>query len=473
LPAIPFIVSSQYEIDNSTGEYGVVITPYGSNNVTRFQYTLNGMAPWITTMDATIPIRIFPTFLPLYTINTVKVIAVNEYGSSGESTPFTMTSPGQPVITVTYENTYPGYVLGLYRGIYTISVTTPLNGSAITKYAYSIDDGGYQDVATSPFTIKASSPTYPFSRTFAVKAFTALGTSPVASSISTAGTTIPIIDVTYTEGAYRINVVALPNNFIASYYYYWMDGESGTSTTMPLTIPFTLDGISHTFNVAAVNNVGYMIYSNKSTAIISVDEPVIIVTYALAPSYMGGRYTINVIWVPDGFVATNYAYSIDGGSYITVSNTTPFIVSTSPNDTYHSFSLYAIDSQGRTTPESYWSSSIQATAYNDGHTYSPVADRPTRPWISVYYGKGSYKITVSVSSLANLNSPLITNYSYSMDGGSYITVPKINPIPIAFTGNNTSHTFTVKAYNSLGWSVASAVSPAVLAPLVITSGQTG
>jgi hypothetical protein len=482
LPAIPFIVSSQYEIDNSSGSYGVVITPYGSNNVTRFQYTLNGMAPWTTTMDATTPIRIFPTFLPLYTINTVKVIAMNEYGSSGESIPFIITSPGQPVISVTYTDAYPGYVLGLYRGIYTISVTTPLNGSAITNYAYSMDGGSYQDIGTTnPIKIKVSSPTYP-SHTFAVKAITALGTSP-ASSISPAvpnGPTIPIIDVTYTEGAYRINVVALPNDYSNIYMYrYTMDRDNNLyTTTFPIIIPFELDGISHTFSVQPYNMNNILLSeSNTSTAIISVDEPVIVVTYSLMPSpYRYGIYTINVIWVPDGFIPTNYAYSFNGGSYITVSSTNPIIIEV-PNyvyDEFYSFSLYAIDAQGTTTPISDQSPAILARWYNDGNTYSPTPDVPNRPKISVYYVKGSYKITVSsFSEFSNTNSPLITNYSYSMDGGSYITVSKTNPITISFIGNNTSHTFTVKAKNSLGWSSASPVSPAVRAPLSSTTGQTG
>lgn len=430
------------------------------------------MAPWITTTDATIPIRIFPTFLQPYTINTLKVIAMNEYGSSGESNPFIITAPGQPVINVTYTNSYPGYLSGLYSGIYTINVTTALNGSVITNYAYSMDGGSYITVSnTNPITIKVSSPTYPSPHTFAVKAITALGTSP-ASSISSAvpnGPTIPLIDVTYTGDAYRLNVVALPNGFIPDYYSYSMDGNSGINTlTMPVIIPLPLDGISHSFKVTANIYGASSITSNTSTAIISVDQPVIIVIYSKIP-VNSAIYTINVIWVPDGFVATNYAYSIDGGSYITVSNANPIIIPTYPNGVFHSFSLYAIDAQGTTTPESDLSPAIEALIYTDGHTYIPPADVPTRPVISVYYVKGSYRITVSTT---QGNSPPVTNYSYSMDGGSYITVSKTNPISIAFTGNNTSHTFRVKAYNSLGWSVASSVSPAVLAPLVTTSGQT-
>lgn len=479
MPAIPFIVSSQYEIDNSSGAYGVVITPYGSNNVTRFQYTLNGMAPWTTTMDATIPIRIFPTFSPLY---TVKVIAMNEYGSSGESNTITMTAPGQPVISLTYTESYPGYLSGLYSGIYTINVTTEqLNGSAITNYAYSMDGGSYQNVgATNPINIKVSSPTYPSPHTFAVKAITALGTSP-ASSISsagpTSGPTIPVIDVTYTGGSYRINVVALPSGFIVDPYfpyYYSMDGEANIFTeTMPVIIPFTLDGISHSFKVAVAGNLGFL-KSNTSTAIIYNDRPVIVVTYALtANSSASGIYTINVIWVPDGFVATNYAYSMDGGSYITVSNTNPIIIPYLGDDEFHSFSLYAINAQGTTTPESDQSPAVKGSSYvsNGGGTYTPSADVPSTPKISVYYVKGSYKITVTAS--VNTNSPAITNYSYSMDGGSYITVSKTNPISVPFIGNNTSHRFTVKALNSRGWSAASSVSPAVRAPLSSTTGQTG
>ena len=479
MPAIPFIVS-QYEIDNSSGAYGVIITPYGSNNVTQFQYTLNGMAPWITTMDATIPIRIFPTFSPL----TVKVIAMNEYGSSGESNLVTMPAPGKPVITAitaTYTDTYPGYLLGLYWGIYTISVTTELNGSAITNYAYSMDGGSYQNVGTTtnPIVIKLSSPTYPSTHTFAVKSITALGTSP-ASSISSAGPNgppnIPFIDVTYTGTAYRINVVAVPDGFIVDPYfpyYYSMDGGTNIFTqTMPVIIPFTLDGISHSFKVSISGNTGFL-NSNISTAIISVDQPAIIVTYALTANYSAsGIYTINVIWVPNEFVATNYAYSMDGGSYIIVSNTNPIIIPYTGNDTFHSFSLYAINAQGTTTPESDLSPAVNGYSYvsGGGGSYTPSPDVPSKPKISVYYVKGSYKITVTAT--VNSNSPPITNYSYSMDGGSYITVSKTNPISIIFTGNNTSHTFRVKAINSRGSSEPSNLSPAVQAPLITTSGQT-
>lgn len=475
MPAIPFIVSAQYEFVSSSGAYGIVITPYGSDNVTRYQYTTNGMAPWSQTMDSTIPIRIFPAFSSLY---NVKVIAMNEYGSSGESNTVTLTVPGQPVINVTYKESYPGYLSGLYSGIYTINVTTTeLNGSAITNYAYSINGGSYQSVgAANPIIIKLSSPTYPSPYTFAVKSITALGTSPV-SSISSAGPsgdpTIPMIDVTYSGGSYIINVVATPSGF-NNPYYYSMDGGSNINlSTLPIIIPYTLDGISHSFKVTMTdNNYSLIKTSNVSTAIIYTDIPVIVVTYELTSNFSAsGIYTIYVIWEPNGFVSTNYAYSMDGGSYVTVDATNPIIIPYTGNDTFHSFSLYGINAQGTTTPESDLSPSIKAAAYvSGGGTYTPAPAVPSRPQISVYYFKGAYKITVTSST--NSASPSITNYSYSMDGGAYITVSKTNPITVAYTANNTSHTFSVKAYNSWGWSNPSLTSPAVLARVSTTSGQT-
>ena len=467
MPAIPFIVSAQYEFDSSSGAYGVVITPYGSNNVTRYQYTINGMAPWTTTMDSTIPIRIFPTFSPLYTYN-VKVIAMNEYGSSGESSTVTLTAPGQPVISVTYSESFPGYVAGIYSGIYKINITGALNGSVVKNYVYSMDGGSYQIVGTTnPITVNISGPTYPSPHTFSVKTITALGTS-TASDISVAtpnGPTIPMIDVTYSGGSYIINVVATPTGF-NNLYSYSMDEENVYTSTLPIIIPYTLDSISHTFKVT-MSNVMNKITSNASAAIISTDIPVIVVT-----STVLAIYTINVIWVPNGFVATNYAYSMDGESYVTVDATNPIIVPYTGLVDFHSFSVKAINAQGTSTPDSDLSPAIaiKRSSNGGGHTYNPSPEAPSRPQISVYYFKGAYKITVTSST--NINSPSITNYSYSMDGGAYISVSKTNPITVAYTANNTRHTFSVKAYNSLGWSNPSLTSPAILAPVSTTSGQT-
>lgn len=548
---------------NFSDAYEIIITPYGSNNVTQFQYTINGMAPWTTTMDATIPIRILPTFAPPY---NVKVIAMNEYGSSGESNLVTMSSPNKPVINASYAG---------QNGAYAINVTVVSNGSSITNYSYSMDGGSYQSAGTTnpiiiPYTIAGTS-----SHTFTVKATNAIGESPVSDPVEVVATVPdkPVITVSYASqvNGYLINVTSSPNGSAILYYGYSMDGgnyqyveetppftipfktygsltshtinikaingigespesdpfniastvpekpvinvvcsgdqwtgtkylinvvgsaygsniinysysmDGGSYQTVnianPITVPYT-NGTSHTFAVKAINAVGTSPASDVSPSLPAANQPVIYVTYGLQSETINspGRYTINVLTVPNGFIPTNYAYSMDGGNYQIVGAANPILLPyMTPDNLSHAFLVYAINAQGTLTSDSDLSQSVIAYKYvdNGGHTYNPTPDRPNMGSITVFYVKDSYKILVTAST--NSSSTAIKNYAYSMDGGSYKTVSAINPITVPYTGNNTSHYFKVKAINTVYGQYAEsdvATSPLVYAPRAAVIGQT-
>lgn len=547
MPAIPFIVA-QYEIDNFSDAYNIVITPYGSNNVTRFQYTLNGMAQ-VTTMDATIPIRILPSIAPPYTI---KVNAMNEYGSSGDSNTLTLTAPGKPVIDVSsveygiytvkvicdangsvitnysysldgenYQNvgptnpfTIPYTVLydgtshtiqvkatniigtsiesdiatspekpliavtyDTQKGWYKINVTSELNGSAITDYAYAMNGGGYYQSmgTTNPIIVPyLNSYTLGNSISFSVKASNSLGTS-IASDVSPSVVALatvpdkPVIDVIYTgdffSGAkYLINVTGSPNGAIITNYAYSMDGGSYQTlgASNPIAISYAIDGTSHTFAVKAINGAGASPPSDVSPVVPGPNQPVIYVTYELVSDTINslGRYSINVLSIPNGFVPVNYAYSMDGENYQIVGSTNPITFTYTPDNISHTFSVYAINSEGSVTSVSDLSPVVNAYSYvdNGGHSYTPPPAPPYISKINVFYVKGSYKIIVTA--ITNSSSSSVKNYAYSMDDGSYQTVGAANPITIPYIGDNKWHSFSVKAISNNGTSnIASTIRP--------------
>jgi hypothetical protein len=384
------------------------------------------------------------------------------------------TVPDKPVFSVSYVSQVNAY---------TINVTTAPNGSAILYYAYLMDDvGGYTYVIETPFTIPFKS--YGTSHTIKVKAFNDVGESPTSDTINAVAIIPekPMINVIctgdqWTGTKYLINVLGSSNGATITNYSYSMDGGSYqiVGGSNPVTVPYT-NGTSHTFSVKATNGIGTSDPSDVSPSLPASNQPVIYITYGLVSETPGslGTYTINVITLPNGFVATNYVYSMDGGSYQTVGATNPFTLTYTPDNLFHTFSVYAINAAGTATSDSDLSPSVEAYSYENGggHTYNPTPDRPTLSRISVFYVTGAYKILVTAST--NSNSQPIRNYAYSMDGGSYKTVGTANPITVPYTGNNTSHYFKVKAINTLYGMYAESdivTSPLVYAPRVSIIGQ--
>ena len=147
---------------------------------------------------------------------------------------------------------------------------------------------------------------------------------------------------------------------------------------------------------------------------------------------------------------TNYRYSLDGGTSFTglepPSATSPVTISGLTNGTTYSIILQAVGKIGN--PVGAASDPVEVTL----EAASTAPDAPTG--LSAAPGDGEVTITFTPGAI---NGALITNYEYSLDGGSYTPLnPAATNSPITIVGltNGTPYSITLKAINSEGSSVA-------------------
>ena len=149
----------------------------------------------------------------------------------------------------------------------------------------------------------------------------------------------------------------------------------------------------------------------------------------------------------NGWVLTNYAYSLDNGSTWTTRNpasvASPIAITGLTNATTNSIKLRAINSGG-SGAESSAVSVIPDT----------VPDAPTA--LAATIGKGRVSVAFAAGAA---NGAEITNYEYSIDSGSTWTTrsPASVTSPVTITGltNGTTYTVKLRAINSVGTSAAS------------------
>jgi secreted trypsin-like serine protease len=144
---------------------------------------------------------------------------------------------------------------------------------------------------------------------------------------------------------------------------------------------------------------------------------------------------------------TNYAYSIDGGNWVSLrpaSTAMPIVISRLTNGRSYSIRVAAINAMGRGTP----SSAVSAT---------PLPDPPSAPTIrSAVPGNASVRITYRDPS-SNGGSSII-GYEYSLNGsGTWLAAAGASRGSLTVTGldNGTSVSVSIRAVNSRGGGAAS------------------
>jgi hypothetical protein len=160
----------------------------------------------------------------------------------------------------------------------------------------------------------------------------------------------------------------------------------------------------------------------------------LVVTYA-------GSGAVSISFTPGsngGSAITNYQYSVDGGQsfnpFDPVDTTSPVALSGLENGVVYAFGLMAVNSVGES----------EASSFVEHLVYAP-ADAPTDlTWTNTLNG------TLSLSFVeASNGGSTITNYEYSLDGGS--TFAAFNPpqttSPLSISGltNNTQYSIVLRA----------------------------
>jgi hypothetical protein len=293
--------------------------------------------------------------------------------------------------------------------------------------------------------------------------------APVTASTSATAPSAPTgVSATAGNASATVHWTAPSSNGGSPVTAYTVQSNTGATvtvdgTTLSTTVSGLINGTSYTFAVTATNSAGTSAPSTPSNVVVPATVPG-------APSGVtatAGNTAATVNWTApasDGGAAiTSYTVLASNGATVTVSGTTLTATVTGlTNGTSYTFTVTATNSLG-TGPPSAASNAVTPVA---------VPDAPT----GVTASAGNAMATVSWSAPASNGSP-ITSYAVRSSAGNTVTVGA-STLSTTVTGltNGTSYTFTVRAVNAAGTSLASAPSNAVVpatvpgAPTAVSAG---
>ena len=414
----------------------------------------------------------------------VKIKAMNVLGDSIESNTTSVTPiapPDAPTITISDSVTSIG------DSTATINISdNDTNGSTITNYKYSIDNGNnWTD--RSPASTESSlvltelenGKTY----LIMVKAMSAEGEvegegeggdSPSSNALSITPASLPypptIDGIISGNQSVTINFSDHFNNgsAIATYKHAYSSNGGSTwsdwtlrstgTTESPLVVSGLINGQSYLVKIRAVNGKGISSESNLSspeTPAAAPDAPTLI-DVVTGNSSLTINFRANAY---NGSAITNYMYSIDNG-YNWTECTTPITtssieVSELENGTTYSVKLIAMNGVGNSVPSNVISRRMAAS--------------PDAPTIIGVTG-GDQFVNIAFSVNADNDSPISTyKYKYSSNSGTSwsdwiqrSTGTTASPIKVIGLSNGETYQFKIRAVNALGDGLISSISSSLM-----------
>ena len=391
--------------------------------------------------------------LPNGTQQTFTVTATNSAGSSTASAG-TVATPASAPIAPTNVVAVAGNTQA------TVSFTAPSSGgSPITGYIVTISPTGETRTASSsPVVITGLTNGQGYS--FTVTAVNAIGkseTSTASGSVTPATTpSAPTItSASVSGGAATIAFNAPSSNggsAITSYVVLSSPGGlTATGSTSPIVVPGLVTGQPYQFTVYAVNSVGNGDTSTLSQVLVSALKP----DAPISVSAVAGNETATVSFSPP---------VSNGGSAIT-----SYTVTASPGGETRTVTSSPANFTGLTIGQAYTFTVTSTNAI--GTSVSSSASTPVTP--TAPPSAPLHVVAVATSGAATISFDTPTSTGGTPITG-YIVIPSPTPVggPTSFTTsgspliisgltNGTAYTFTVKAVNAAGTSIASSASASV------------
>ena len=371
--------------------------------------------------------------------------------------------PGKPIIT----SVVPGANSAL------IYYNLPNDGgSPLINFMYSIDPSG---VVFQPFLppqtnnpLNITGLTVGTDYSIQIEATNSLGTGPPSDPIQViVGTPAPPTNLDVEPGNNSAVITFTPgsnNGSAITNYSYSLDGGatftpfSPSQTSSPVTISGLTNGTLYSIQLEATNARG----TGPPTATYNL-----IAGAPTAPTNLvatSGNTTVSIAFTAsdgNGHAVTNYAYSLNGGmTFIPFSpsqTSSPVTISGLTNGTVYNIKLEGINTYG-------------AGAASAQVTITPGIPAPPT---SLSGTPGDTTATISFTPGAN-NGSAITNYQYSVDGGSTFTAfsPTQSTSPVTISGltDGVSYSIKLKAVNANGISTASStvtVTPRIPAQILL------
>ena len=344
---------------------------------------------------------------------------------------------------------------------FVVSFDTPFDGgNTITDYLYSVDNGNlfsYTGTTVSPYNIDNYNGS-PLVRggyyTIVLRAVNSRGYS--LSSIAR-----PTVLYTY-PGKPTLSTRPLNEtirlSFYTSYdggntisnYLYSIDGGNSYSSMETVVSPYFITGltnfVTYTVSILAVNARGNSVVSDYRdvTPVTTPDIPTITKLVSLNNS-IRVEFEPSAFDIESGMLIVDYLYSIDAGnSYVYMGTTqSPYVITNLVNGTAYYIHLRASNYSGN--------SSATPT-----YTIIPytVPDTPTINRLTPLYKSIRMNFTAPLVDGGNA----ITDYIYSLNGGStYISAnTTLSPFVIPNINNSNTYSITLSAVNYAGNSVATA-----------------
>jgi titin len=360
-----------------------------------------------------------------------------------------------------------------------VSFTDPdNNGSEISRYEYSVDNGvtwatATQPVQMGPIVITGLTSSTNYQLKLRAVSAAGVGTHSDGVATRTKGYPSPPTNVSVTRGDRSLSVsfltLALNGDTILNNEYSIDDGvtwitPSPSILAGPIVINGLTNGTRYQVRLRAVNDYGAGAGSVAITGrpAIAPSAPTNLVVTpsdaALSVSFTAGA--------SNGEEISNYEYSInDGASWVAASPSVvagPVVIRGLANGTTYAVKLRAVNDVG-------------SGASSTGVTGRPVAV-PSDP-TNVVVTRGDKSLSVSFTPAAP-NGEVVTNYDYSInDGATWVAVsPSVTSGPIVISGltNGTRYPVKVRAENAVGKGAASiavtgrpAIAPAAPTNLVV------
>ncbi len=430
-PAITVDASNQSLIVSFT------IASNGGASVSALSYSTNGGSSFTNTTSVNSPL----TISGLTNGNAYSVIlrATNSNGTSGYSNTVSATPvapPAAPSISVTAG-------LNCLR----VSVTPgSTNGSAITKYQYSIDNGTtFTDVSVNS-SFNTSYLVENASASVTVRAVNALGAGTASSPASATPYSYPqaptITDVSNNNGSSTITFTTGNSNGLSiTYYKYSFDNGATYTNISPasnFTSPYVFSGLTNgtTYNVKlwAVSSAGPSATPASFQLVPFGLPPTPVIT---GISLDNGSATITASASGNGLPIVGIYYSYDSVNYIQHANTAfPIDLSGLTNGTSYSVSVKVANSMG-----------LSAASVPVAFIPYVAQDAPGAPTIDSIVSADS-SLLVHYTPGENTGAP-ITGYKYTLDGVSYAwCMNTSNPLVIPGLVNGDTYTVSIRAFGS-------------------------